>query len=159
MRWTKVRRGVRDRAEDYVGCDEASEKYHEFVEEADWNHPTLLEYLRDRFGAWRRYCPRGTGVSPVPHVVMKFPFAGTTRFEGMEELPHLLCDPCALRDGYLEALEEYLVEVRRGCTRNRERESVPSRSRGHCGYIQCTDVLFPRGLGQRLWRWEGRQVR
>jgi uncharacterized protein (DUF58 family) len=48
---------------------------------------------------------------------MTFPFAGTTRFEGMEELPHLLCDPKALRDGYLEALEEYLVEVRRGCTR------------------------------------------
>jgi len=48
---------------------------------------------------------------------MTFPFAGTTRFEGMEELPHLLCDPRALRDGYLEALEEYLTEVRRGCTR------------------------------------------
>jgi uncharacterized protein (DUF58 family) len=48
---------------------------------------------------------------------MVFPFAGTTRFEGMEELPNLLCDPRALRDGYLEALEEYLVEVRRGCTR------------------------------------------
>jgi uncharacterized protein (DUF58 family) len=48
---------------------------------------------------------------------MVFPFSGTTRFEGMEELPHLLCDPRALRDGYLEALEEYLVEVRRGCTR------------------------------------------
>lgn len=45
---------------------------------------------------------------------LTFPFAGTTRFEGMEELPHLLCDPRALRDGYLEALEEYLVEVRRG---------------------------------------------
>ncbi len=44
-----------------------------------------------------------------------FPFAGTTRFEGMEELPNLLCDPRALRDGYLEALGEYLVEVRRGC--------------------------------------------
>lgn len=48
---------------------------------------------------------------------MSFPFAGTTRFEGMEELPHLLCDPRSLRDGYLEALEEYLVEVRRGCSR------------------------------------------
>ena len=48
---------------------------------------------------------------------LTFPFAGTTRFEGMEELPDLLCDPRALRDGYLEALEEYLVEVRRGCTR------------------------------------------
>ena len=48
---------------------------------------------------------------------MNFPFTGTTRFAGMEELPHLLCDPRALREGYLEALEEYLVEVRRGCTR------------------------------------------
>jgi uncharacterized protein (DUF58 family) len=48
---------------------------------------------------------------------MTFPFTGTTRFEGMEELPHLLCDPRALREGYIEALEEYLVEVRRGCTR------------------------------------------
>jgi uncharacterized protein (DUF58 family) len=48
---------------------------------------------------------------------MEFPFAGTTRFEGMEELPQLLCDPRALREGYLEALEEYLVEVRRGCAR------------------------------------------
>jgi uncharacterized protein (DUF58 family) len=48
---------------------------------------------------------------------LTFPFAGTTRFEGMEELPQLVCDPRALRDGYIEALEEYLVEVRRGCTR------------------------------------------
>jgi uncharacterized protein (DUF58 family) len=48
---------------------------------------------------------------------MDFPFAGTTRFEGMEELPNLLCDPRALRDGYIEALNEYLVEVRRGATR------------------------------------------
>ena len=48
---------------------------------------------------------------------MNFPFSGTTRFEGMEQLPDLLCDPRALRDGYMEALEEYLVEVRRGCTR------------------------------------------
>jgi len=48
---------------------------------------------------------------------MNFPFAGTTRFEGMEEQPILTCDPRALRDGYLEALNEYLVEVRRGCAR------------------------------------------
>src|SRR5437588_2327265 len=48
---------------------------------------------------------------------LDFPFAGTTRFQGMEELPHLNCYPRALRDGYLQALEEYLVEVRRGCAR------------------------------------------
>jgi uncharacterized protein (DUF58 family) len=46
-----------------------------------------------------------------------FPFAGTTRFEGMEELPNLLCDPRSLRDGYIDALQEFLVEVRRGATR------------------------------------------
>jgi uncharacterized protein (DUF58 family) len=46
-----------------------------------------------------------------------FPFGGITKFEGMEEMPHLICDPRALREGYLEALEEYLTEVRRGCTR------------------------------------------
>ena len=46
-----------------------------------------------------------------------FPFSGTTRFEGMEELPHLLCDPRSLRDAYLDELEKYLVEVRRGCSK------------------------------------------
>ena len=48
---------------------------------------------------------------------LSFPFAGTTRFEGMEEIEHVLCDPRALRDGYMEALDEYLVEVRRGCAK------------------------------------------
>ncbi len=48
---------------------------------------------------------------------MNFPFAGTSKFEGMEELPDLVCDPRALRDGYLQALDDYLVEVRRGCAR------------------------------------------
>jgi uncharacterized protein (DUF58 family) len=46
-----------------------------------------------------------------------FPFSGMTKFEGLEEMPQLLCDPKSLREGYLEVLEEYLVEVRRGCTR------------------------------------------
>ena len=48
---------------------------------------------------------------------LTFPFGGMTKFEGMEYMPDLLCDPRALRDGYLEELEEYLVEVRRGCTK------------------------------------------
>src|SRR5204862_6351578 len=48
---------------------------------------------------------------------LKFPFSGTTRFEGMEEVIQLTCDPRSLRDGYIQALEEYLVEVRRGCAR------------------------------------------
>lgn len=46
-----------------------------------------------------------------------FPFAGMTKFEGLEAQPDLLCDPRALRDGYLEELELYLTDVRRGCTK------------------------------------------
>jgi len=48
---------------------------------------------------------------------LTFPFAGTTRFEGMEEIEEVTCDPRSLRDGYIEALNEYLTEVRRGCTK------------------------------------------
>jgi uncharacterized protein (DUF58 family) len=44
-----------------------------------------------------------------------FPFTGTTRFEGLEELDQILCEPRALRDSYLEVVQEYLTEVRRGC--------------------------------------------
>lgn len=46
---------------------------------------------------------------------LTFPFEGTTKFEGMEQMPELVCDPRALRDGYLQELEAYLTEVRRGC--------------------------------------------
>lgn len=48
---------------------------------------------------------------------LDFPFVGTTKFEGMEEWPDLVCDPRALRDGYLDELQKYLVEVRRGCSK------------------------------------------
>ena len=50
---------------------------------------------------------------------LDFPFSGPTRFEGLESAEHLNCNPRALREGYLSALEAYLDEVRRGCTRNR----------------------------------------
>lgn len=46
---------------------------------------------------------------------LEFPFSGATRFVGMEDAAFLNCNPRALRDGYLAALEEFLREVRRGC--------------------------------------------
>ena len=48
---------------------------------------------------------------------LDFPFTGLTKFEGLEELPDLMCDPKALREGYLAAVNDYLVEVRRGAAR------------------------------------------
>jgi len=49
---------------------------------------------------------------------LDFPFTGPTRFEGLETADQLRCNPRALREGYLTALDEYLEEVRLGCSRN-----------------------------------------
>ncbi len=46
---------------------------------------------------------------------LDFPFADPTRFEGLESDDHLTCNPRALRDGYLEALDRFLDRVRRAC--------------------------------------------
>ena len=49
---------------------------------------------------------------------LDFPFAGPTRFEGLEMPDHLTCNPRALREGYLAALNAYLEEIRRDCSQN-----------------------------------------
>ena len=49
---------------------------------------------------------------------LDFNYSGTTKFEGMEELGDLVCDPRSLREGYLEAMHAYLDELRRHCARN-----------------------------------------
>ncbi len=46
---------------------------------------------------------------------LDFPFADPTRFEGLESADSLTCNPRALREGYLEALERFLDRVRRAC--------------------------------------------
>lgn len=49
---------------------------------------------------------------------LDFPFNGPTRFEDLELAGSLACNPRALREGYLAALDRYLDEVRRGCIGN-----------------------------------------
>ncbi|MGE3316920.1 MAG: DUF58 domain-containing protein [Planctomycetaceae bacterium] len=55
----------------------------------------------------------------VMHVLddeeLDFQYSGTTRFDGMEEAGEVICDPRALREGYLAAMNEFLEEVRRYC--------------------------------------------
>ena len=48
---------------------------------------------------------------------MDFQFNGATRFEGLENDDFLNCNPRALREGYLEALHEFLTDTRRACGR------------------------------------------
>jgi uncharacterized protein (DUF58 family) len=49
---------------------------------------------------------------------LEFPFTGPTRFEGLESIDHLNCNPRSLREGYLEALHAFLDDIRRGCAQN-----------------------------------------
>ena len=50
---------------------------------------------------------------------LDFSYSGTTKFEGMEEMDDLVCDPRALREGYLEAMNGFLEDLRVRCARNR----------------------------------------
>src|SRR5262245_298571 len=48
---------------------------------------------------------------------LEFPFSGPMRFEGLESADFLNCNPRALREGYLQALQQYLERVRRDCAK------------------------------------------
>lgn len=49
---------------------------------------------------------------------LDFDYSGTTRFMGMEDMGELVCDPKALREGYLDAMREYLEDLRLHCSRS-----------------------------------------
>lgn len=57
----------------------------------------------------------------VMHVMddqeLDFNYAGTTKFEGMEEAGDLICDPRSLRDGYIQAVTAFTEELHRNCAR------------------------------------------
>ena len=46
---------------------------------------------------------------------LDFPFKKPTRFMDMESSAQLHCNPKALRDSYLEAIQDFLHELKRGC--------------------------------------------
>ena len=48
---------------------------------------------------------------------LEFQFTGATRFEALEGMDFLNCNPRALREGYLEALNQFLEQTRRVCGR------------------------------------------
>jgi uncharacterized protein (DUF58 family) len=48
---------------------------------------------------------------------LDFNYAGTTKFEGMEEMGDLICDPRSLREGYLAAVNAFVDDIRRHCTK------------------------------------------
>jgi len=77
---------------------------------------------------------------------LEFPFTGPTRFEGLEVPDHLRCNPRALREGYLEALEAFLDEVRRGCSTNQVDYALLSTSESLGGALA---ALLATRMGRR----------
>jgi uncharacterized protein (DUF58 family) len=55
----------------------------------------------------------------MDHDEIEFPFERMTMFEGMEQLPELLCDPKSLRDAYLTEVNSFAEEIRKGCLSQR----------------------------------------
>lgn len=49
---------------------------------------------------------------------LDFTFAGTTKFEGLEQTGDVTCDPKSLRDGYLDAMQAFLEDLRRRSAQN-----------------------------------------
>ncbi len=79
----------------------------------------ISDLLGDREGlvrGLRLLTKRGHDLA-VLHVMdddeLDFPFEGPTRFDGLELPSHIACNPRALREGYLEAVEAFLADVRR----------------------------------------------
>jgi uncharacterized protein (DUF58 family) len=50
---------------------------------------------------------------------LQFPFDRMTKLEGLEGLAPEIVDPVAIRKAYLEELNDYLEQIRRGCRNNR----------------------------------------
>ncbi|MFC1759033.1 DUF58 domain-containing protein [Planctomycetota bacterium] len=74
---------------------------------------------------------------------LDFPFDGPTRFEGMESVDTVNCNPRALRDGYLEAMNTFLEDVRHGCAKNRVEYALIRTS-------QSLDAALATYLGNRM---------
>ena len=84
----------------------------------------MSDLLADREGLFRGLSllrTRGHDVMLL-HILddeeLDFNYSGTTKFEGMEQLGDLVCDPRSLREGYLQAMHAYLDEIRRHCAKN-----------------------------------------
>lgn len=81
----------------------------------------LLGDVQSTLRGLRLLRQRGHDVA-VLHVMdddeLDFPFEGPTKFEGLEIPDHLNCNPRALREGYMAALDRFLAALRHGCARD-----------------------------------------
>lgn len=50
---------------------------------------------------------------------IKFPFNHLTQFDGMEEYPKVMINPQSLQKDYLEAINNFIENIRRGCQASR----------------------------------------
>jgi uncharacterized protein (DUF58 family) len=76
---------------------------------------------------------------------LEFPFQEATLFRGLEQYPELLTDPRSLRRGYLDEVQAFIRELKRGC-RGQNIDYVPLRTDMNLG------VALSSYLAHRLAR-------
>ncbi len=76
---------------------------------------------------------------------LDFPFQEATLFRGLEQYPELLTDPRTLRQGYLDEVQAFILELQRGC-RGQNVDYVQLRTDTNLG------VALSSYLAQRLAR-------
>ena len=82
----------------------------------------LVDEPQDVLRGLRLLVQRGHDVAVfhiLDHDEVEFPFERMTLFDGLEELPELLVDPRSLRDAYLKEIDDFQMQMRRGCLQNK----------------------------------------
>lgn len=108
----------------------------------------LLDHVREFARGLEHLRFRGHNVV-VFHVLdpheLEFPFDGTRKFRGLEDLDEIVTRPRRVREAYLAELERYLDEVRTACDRSTVDYCLVDTS-------QPVDVVLSRYLIQRTKR-------
>ena len=86
---------------------------------ATWNVNSVNARLERVLGWFEAVAPDVAVLQVLHRDELTFPFAGWTRFEGLERSEETIADPAHLRAAYLQALEAWRSELAEGCRRQR----------------------------------------
>ena len=82
---------------------------------AQFAHPDTIKLYTDDPGQYGEYTLTHEGGHILDAAELTFPFQESTLFRGLEQYPELLTEPRSLRDSYLQQIEAFVHDLKRGC--------------------------------------------
>jgi uncharacterized protein (DUF58 family) len=79
---------------------------------------------------------------------LTFPFEGNMRFVGLEAMGTVTGEPRTLRDGYIEAIQRFILKVKRGCMQNRI-DYTAVNTADHLGAVLANVLTHRAAYGKR----------